>query len=185
MTKYLAGVLSVIAAGVLLVAYGLLNPRSSMDASTIGLAPFAQAAMTADTAATRNAAYGYGSNVIYVPMSQAQGAAQPGFVPVNYVPQQGYAPVAAPATFAQPAPRADAEPRPVRTVSYQPAVPVHSARTQSVERASGRDWKRTALIIGGSSAAGAGLGAIVGGRKGALIGAAIGGGASTVYQITK
>ena len=29
MTKYLAGVLSVIAAGVLLVAYGLLSPRAT------------------------------------------------------------------------------------------------------------------------------------------------------------
>src|SRR4051812_23438325 len=110
MKKYLAGVLSVIAAGVLPVAYGLLKPRRSTDASTIGVAPFAQAATAADRAETRKAAYGSGSNVIYVPMSQAQGAAQPGFVPVNYVPQQVYAPVAAPATFAQPAPRADAEP---------------------------------------------------------------------------
>jgi hypothetical protein len=54
-----------------------------------------------------------------------------------------------------------------------------------VERSSGRDWKKTALVIGGSSAAGAGVGAIVGGRKGALIGAAIGGGASALYETTK
>ena len=37
-------------------------------------------------------------------------------------------------------------------------------------------------MIGGSTAAGAGLGGIFGGKKGALIGAAIGGGASTIYQ---
>ena len=54
-----------------------------------------------------------------------------------------------------------------------------------MERSSGRDWKKTALVIGGSSAAGAGLGGIFGGKKGALIGAAIGGGASTLYETTK
>jgi hypothetical protein len=41
------------------------------------------------------------------------------------------------------------------------------------------------MIIGGSTAAGAGLGGIFGGKKGALIGAAIGGGASTIYETTK
>jgi hypothetical protein len=44
-------------------------------------------------------------------------------------------------------------------------------------------WQKTAMVIGGSSAAGAGLGAIVGGKKGALIGAAIGGGAATLYEV--
>jgi hypothetical protein len=34
-------------------------------------------------------------------------------------------------------------------------------------------------------ATGAGLGAIFGGKKGALIGAAIGGGASTIYEARK
>ena len=41
------------------------------------------------------------------------------------------------------------------------------------------------MVIGGSSAAGAGLGAIFGGSKGALIGAAIGGGAGTLYEVKK
>jgi predicted ABC-type sugar transport system permease subunit len=54
--------------------------------------------------------------------------------------------------------------------------------TRTVERSTGRNWKKTALVIGGSSAAGAGIGAIFGGKKGALIGAAIGGGASTIYE---
>jgi hypothetical protein len=39
------------------------------------------------------------------------------------------------------------------------------------------------MVIGGSTAAGAGLGAIFGGTKGALIGAAIGGGAGTLLQV--
>jgi hypothetical protein len=52
-------------------------------------------------------------------------------------------------------------------------------------RSSGRDWKKTALVIGGTTAASAGLGAIFGGKKGALIGAAIGGGASSIYESRK
>ena len=39
------------------------------------------------------------------------------------------------------------------------------------------------MVIGGSSAAAAGIGAIFGGKKGALIGAAIGGGAGTLYEM--
>jgi len=54
-----------------------------------------------------------------------------------------------------------------------------------VERPRGRDWKKTALVIGGTTATGAGLGAIFGGKKGALIGAAIGGGASSIYEARK
>jgi len=48
-----------------------------------------------------------------------------------------------------------------------------------------RSWKKTALVIGGSTAAGAGIGALVGGKKGALIGAAAGAGAGTVYEVHK
>jgi hypothetical protein len=54
-----------------------------------------------------------------------------------------------------------------------------------VERGPRRDWGKTALIIGGSTAAGAGVGGIMGGKKGALIGAAIGGGASTIFESVK
>ena len=52
--------------------------------------------------------------------------------------------------------------------------------SSSIELPRGRDWKKTALVIGGTTATGAGLGAIFAGKKGALIGAAIGGGASTI-----
>jgi hypothetical protein len=54
-----------------------------------------------------------------------------------------------------------------------------------VERSSGRDWKKTAMVVGGTTAAGAGVGAIFGGKRGALIGAAIGGGAGTIYEVRK
>src|SRR5262249_640568 len=51
--------------------------------------------------------------------------------------------------------------------------------TNRLERRATRDWTKTALVIGGSSAAGAGIGALVGGKRGALIGAALAGGVGT------
>jgi hypothetical protein len=140
MTRYLAGVLTVIAAGVLLIAYGLLVPRP------------AALAMTTD---------GYGS-VQRVPVAQYTDTPQ-------YIAYQ-------PATT-------EAGVRAVRTSQYvDPPAMVRTAPPTIVRRAPRRDWVRTALIIGGSSAAGAGVGGLIGGKKGALIGAAIGGGASALIQ---
>ncbi|MGH9387652.1 MAG: hypothetical protein ACRD2N_25620 [Vicinamibacterales bacterium] len=65
----------------------------------------------------------------------------------------------------------------VRRVSTQ--RPVYS---EPVVR---RTWQKSALLIGGSAGAGAGLGALIGGKKGALAGAAIGGGAAAIYDQTK
>jgi hypothetical protein len=48
-----------------------------------------------------------------------------------------------------------------------------------------RSWQKSALIIGGSTATGAGIGGIIHGKKGALIGAALGGGASSIYEGAK
>ena len=58
-------------------------------------------------------------------------------------------------------------------------------RKQEDARPEERSKTKTALIIGGSAASGAGVGAIVGGKKGALIGAALGGGAASIYEATK
>ena len=91
--------------------------------------------------------------------------------------QSGFVPVAAQrAVITEPA-------VPQRTVYRTAAAP---AQTRVVTRErSGRSWKKTAMIIGGSTAGGAGLGGIMGGKKGALIGAAIGGGASSIYEASK
>lgn len=160
MTKYLAGVLSVIAVGVLLVAYGLLAPRVS-------------------------ATYGYPD-----PYRMQTGYPQPVYpqaYPGSYPVQLGnpYAPVhAVPANpYATPGSWTVPEAQPVRTVTR--TVAPRRVATRTVERAPRRNWKKTALVIGGSSAAGAGLGGVIGGKKGALIGAAIGGGASTLYEATR
>lgn len=96
--------------------------------------------------------------------------------------QTGYAasayaqPVAAP----QPVYRDDIVTRPVVR-----SAPVRRASTQEVRRESGRSWKKTAMVIGGSTGAGAGIGGLIAGKKGALIGAAVGGGAATIYESTK
>jgi hypothetical protein len=47
-----------------------------------------------------------------------------------------------------------------------------------------RPGAESALIIGGSTAAGAGVGAVLGGKKGAIVGAILGGVGGTVYDRT-
>jgi len=73
--------------------------------------------------------------------------------------------------------------RPAAIRSAAP-VPAHSTETVA-ERKPARSWQKRAIVIGGSSGAGAGIGALIGGKKGALIGAAIGGGGGTVYEMTR
>ena len=156
MTKYLAGVLSVIAAGVLLIAYGLLSPRVGAFGSPAEFNQFARPMPASESMLLRDdpyaARFGYGDRY-----------AAPAQYGYNY-----------------PAPQV-VQARPVRTVVTSPAPQRAAVRVDGPRR----NWKKTALLIGGSTAGGAGLGAIFGGKKGALIGAAIGGGASTIYEATK
>jgi hypothetical protein len=172
MTKFLTGVLSVIAAGVLLIAYGLFYPRAAaFDAQAAGFGTV-RPTLAGEQIMLRDNPYAIGApdnrgtgNLIYP--AQAPGA-------YAYVPYSA----------AQPDPRVVQEVRPVQTVSAAPAPRREVVRTRIAEKPR-RNWKKTALVIGGSSAAGAGVGAIFGGKKGALIGAAIGGGASTIYETTR
>ena len=164
MTKFFAGVLSVIAIGILLVAYGLLNLSASAFDPRANMEPFARPVnasermrLAHDPCAARYV-YSDGS-VEAVPYGDAPYAAQPVGYSMN-------------------------DARPVRRVAMAPA-PRRVVATQTVDRRPRRDWKKTALVIGGSTAGAAGLGAVFGGKKGALIGAAIGGGASTIYEATK
>jgi hypothetical protein len=81
--------------------------------------------------------------------------------------------------------------RPVNVVTTTPRRTVYRSanlsREHEVSRESRptRSWQKTAMVIGGSTAGGAGLGGLIGGTKGALIGAALGGGASTIYEASK
>jgi hypothetical protein len=163
MRAFFATVLSVIAAGVLLIAYGLLAPRASASPQVVydpqtGSYQLARPMLVHERVAAPEAGlYGYqaASPVPYA-------------TPVGYTQAVYTTPVAQPRYVETPAPRVVQAPRAQRTVTRvdQP----------------GRNWKKTALVIGGSTATGAGVGALVGGKKGALIGAAIGGGASTLYE---
>jgi hypothetical protein len=73
-----------------------------------------------------------------------------------------------------------------RSPSVRPAV-VRGGYDDEVvvERRSGRTWKKRALVIGGSTGVGAGVGGLIAGKKGALIGAAIGGGGGAIYEATR
>ncbi|MGH9159005.1 MAG: hypothetical protein ACRD2X_03350 [Vicinamibacteraceae bacterium] len=85
---------------------------------------------------------------------------------------QVYAPgaptVAQPAVY-EPAATTAQEPR----VVYEPEPEI---------RRSKRSWKKSAVIIGSSAAIGAGVGGATKGKKGALIGAAIGGGGAAIWD---
>ena len=155
MKAFLVTVLSAIAVGVLLIAYGLLAPRA---AATPLVMPDSSAAAAAP--------------VVYDPQTGSYQLARPMYASQRMPLSPSY-PVA-PASGARSSYVNDARP-----------APAPQYARASVVRTRGRDWKKTALVIGGSTASGAGLGAIVGGKKGALVGAALGGGVSTLWEALK
>jgi hypothetical protein len=76
--------------------------------------------------------------------------------------------------------------RHARPVAYQTSRPVaRRSNAQYVERVPERTKTKTALMIAGSAATGAGVGGALKGTKGALIGAAVGGGAASIYEAAK
>jgi uncharacterized protein YcfJ len=150
MRAFLAGVLSVIAVGVVMIAYGLLAARAPAAPSVVYDA-------------------GSGTYQLALPITAGQRMALPvnSSVPVYESASYAY-PMAA---TAAPASRFVGAPRFTRPVTRREPPR--------------RDWKKAALVIGGSAAAGAGLGGLIGGGKGALVGTAIGGGASALWQALK
>ena len=60
-----------------------------------------------------------------------------------------------------------------------------TARTARVNRAPQRSKTKSALMIAGSAASGAGVGGALKGKKGALVGAAVGGGAASINESVK
>jgi hypothetical protein len=148
MKAFLATVLSVIAAGVLLIAYGLLAPHAS--SATIMYDP--QIGMYRPAR----------------PMFANERVTLPDSTPAYEY--QGVGPSVSGGT--------------TRT-SRSVAASQRTSASRIGYRAAGRNWQKTALVIGGSTATAAGIGGLIGGKKGALIGAAIGGGASTLYEVGK
>ena len=99
----------------------------------------------------------------------------------QFVPQQfAAAPVAQPVVY-RTAPRA------VRTVSAPAPVRTRTVqRPVYTERKPVRTKTKSAVIIGSTAAAGAGVGALIGGKKGAIIGAVAGGGGALIWdQVTR
>lgn len=73
-----------------------------------------------------------------------------------------------------------------RPVRYATSRPIARRSTAAyAERAPERSKTKSALMIAGSAATGAGVGGAVKGKKGALIGAAIGGGSASIYEAAK
>ena len=72
-----------------------------------------------------------------------------------------------------------------RCEAAQARTVARRSTVQGEDRAPQRTKTKTALMIGGSAATGAGGGGVLDGKKGALIGAAIGGGAASIYEAAK
>jgi hypothetical protein len=100
-------------------------------------------------------------------------------VPANTVgaTQAAYVPQQAPVYAAQPV----YAPQPVARSTVASQRRVVSERVPEKKRS----WQKSALVIGGSAGTGAGVGGLVAGKKGALVGAAIGGGAASIYESAK
>lgn len=176
MNRYLAGVLTVIAMGVSAIAYSLVFPRTTSTPVGDATIP-ATATVVGARAMLLSDAPTASPHLRSAPLVYASAPGTASWMttePSDREPRDSVSdePVVARAT------------RTVRIVEVD--EPVRTApRTARVVERPRRDWKRTAMIIGGTTAASAGVGGIVGGKKGALIGAAIGGGASTIYETTK
>ncbi|HUG52952.1 MAG TPA: hypothetical protein VMR21_05105 [Vicinamibacteria bacterium] len=70
-----------------------------------------------------------------------------------------------------------------RTASTSASAPVYSRGSETEPAREGRSWKKSAVIIGGSTAAGAGVGAVLDGKSGAKKGAVVGLLGGTIYDI--
>jgi hypothetical protein len=106
------------------------------------------------------------------------------FVQVGYLTPTPQLRPAAAAPIAAVTQVRQAAPAPARrTVSR--TTPVGPRQVVREEAAPKRSWTKTAMVIGGTSAGSAGIGGLIGGKKGALIGAAIGGGAASIYEARK
>ena len=82
--------------------------------------------------------------------------------------------------------RGTVQTRQVANGTYRPvAARGSTVQYVEIERAPERSKTKTALMIAGSAATGAGVGGALKGKKGAIIGAAVGGGAASIYEAAK
>ena len=113
------------------------------------------------------------------PVAQVDCVAAETVAPAGYAPQQFAAPGVQPVVYQQ-------APRVVRTVSAPAPRRATTQRVVYTERKPVRTKTKSAVIIGTTAAAGAGVGALIGGKKGAIIGAVAGGGGAAIWdQVTR
>jgi len=189
MRTLVGAVLGLIAVGVWLIAYGVLSPRASATAPAWNGMPVATDSrgniyQLAHPLLGSDRVEG---NAAMAPLQlrcepaqraiirQVAGVAEAECADASSIDRDG--------SMRTPVAYQTSERRLMRVYESDPAP--RRTTTGHVGRRSGRDWQKTALVIGGTTAAGAGLGAIFGGKTGALIGAALGGGASSIYEARK
>jgi len=107
----------------------------------------------------------------------------PAIVPAQPAPQVVYRDPVVPAARSTARRSSAPAARTASTSTYgRSAEPVYSRSTE-VAAPQGRTWKKSAIIIGGSTAAGAGVGAVMGGKSGAVKGGVVGLLGGTIYDI--
>jgi hypothetical protein len=161
------------AIGVTVMALGLLATGAFL--STFISNPFASNHLSASIPSeqTPSLVYANGAQISVVPSIGADGRPVPVVINVGSAAPLAYAnaqPQAMPVAY-----------RPMaQSAVYEPAT---RPRRATSSQSGTRSWQKEAAIIGGGTAAGAGIGALAGGKKGAAIGAISGGVAGLIYDM--
>jgi len=107
----------------------------------------------------------------------------PAIVPAQPAPQVVYRDPVVPAARSTAARSSAPRARTASNSTYSAAEPSYSRGSAAEPVQQGRSWKKSAIIIGGSTAAGAGVGAVLGGGSGAKKGAVVGLLGGTIYDV--
>ena len=107
----------------------------------------------------------------------------PAIVPAQPAPQVVYRDPVVPAARSTARRSSAPAARTASTSTYGRSAEPSYSRTSEVAAPQGRTWKKSAIIIGGTTAAGAGVGAVMGGKSGAVKGGVVGLLGGTIYDI--
>jgi hypothetical protein len=107
----------------------------------------------------------------------------PAIVPAQPAPQVVYRDPVVPAARSTARRSSAPAARTASTSTYGRSAEPSYSRSTEVAAPQGRTWKKSAIIIGGTTAAGAGVGAVMGGKSGAVKGGVVGLLGGTIYDI--